>query len=110
MTPHVPRGFPAVRRTFSNALGSALHRTYASTAKQPTGNAATPCHSLGDLAQMSSGRSSKHPVEEPAMGCSSLTVNPQPHAMNIESRVVIACDVTTIPPAGLDALGLAEQS
>ena len=44
------------------------------------------------------------------MGCSSLAVDPQSHAMNIESRVVVACDVAVIPPAGLDALGLAEQS
>ncbi len=40
----------------------------------------------------------------------SLAVDPQPHPMKIESRVVIACDVTAIPPAGLDTLGLAEQS
>jgi len=28
---------------FSNAHGSALHRTYAGVVKKPTGNAATPC-------------------------------------------------------------------
>ena len=38
------------------------------------------------------------------MGRSSLAVDPQSHAMNIESRVVITCDVAAIPPASLDAL------
>ena len=44
------------------------------------------------------------------MGRSSLAIDPQSHAMKIESRVVIARDVATIPPTGLDALRLAEQS
>jgi hypothetical protein len=48
-------------------------------------------------------------MEEPAMGCGSLTKNPQPHAMKIDRRVVIARDITAIPPAGLDALRLAEE-
>jgi len=40
------------------------------------------------------------------MGRSSLAVDPQSHAMKIESRVVIARDIAAIPPAGLDAFGL----
>ena len=80
-----------------SARGSALLYTYADA---PTGSAATPCSS----------RSSKHPMEEPPMGCGSFTENPQSHAMNIDRRVVIARDIASIPPTGLDALGLSEES
>ena len=43
------------------------------------------------------------------MGCGSLTENPQSHAMKIDRRVVIACDIAAVPPTGLDALGFAEE-
>ena len=39
-----------------------------------------------------------------------LTENPQPHAMKVGGRVVIAGDVATVPPAGLDTLRLAKES
>ena len=39
-----------------------------------------------------------------------LTENPQPHAMKVGGRVVIAGDVATVPPTGLDTLRLAEES
>ena len=44
------------------------------------------------------------------MGCRSLAENPQSHAMNINGRVVIARDISTIPPTGLDTLRLAEEA
>ena len=40
----------------------------------------------------------------------SLTKNPQPHAMKVDGRVVIAGDVATVPPTGLDTLRLAEEA
>ena len=103
---HVPTGLPATRGVFSNARGSALHRTYAGVVKKPTGNAATPCQSRFFLYTCPS---PKHSVEEPAVRRGPLTENPQPHAMKVGSRVVIAGDIATVPPTGLDALRLAQQ-
>ena len=107
MMAHVPTGLPATQRVFSNAHGSALHRTYAGVVKKPTGNAATPCQSRASLHTV---LSPKHSVEEPAMRRGPLTENPQPHAMKVGGRVVIAGDVATVPPTGLDALRLTEES
>ena len=38
-----------------------------------------------------------------------LAKHPQPHALRVEGGVVVACDLPSIPPAGLDALGLAHE-
>jgi hypothetical protein len=52
---------------FSNAHGSALHRTYAGVTKKPTGNTATPCQSR---------LSPKYSVDEPAVRRGSLSEDP----------------------------------
>src|ERR1700722_20364840 len=107
MMAHVPTGLPATRGVYSNAHGSALHRTYAGVVKKPTGNAATPCQSRHLLHTRPSPKNS---MEEPAMRRGSLPKNPQPHAVKVGGRVVIAGDVTTVPPTSLNALRLAQES
>ena len=102
---HVPTGLSATRGVSSNAHGSALHRTYAGVVKKPTGNAATPCQSRFFLHTRPS--SPAYPVQEPAVRRGPLTENPQPHAMKVGSRVVIAGNVATVPPTGFYALRLA---
>ncbi len=113
MMAHVPTGLPATREVFSNAHGSALHRTYAGVTKQPTGNTATPCQSPEDPWASRTFLdtrpfSTEHSVQEPAVRRRPLTEDPQPHAVNVSSRVVIAGDVTPVPPTGLDTLRLPE--
>ena len=108
MMAHVPTGLPAAHRALSNTHGSALHRTYAGAVKKPTGNAATPCQSRTSLHTRFC--SPEHPMEEPPVRRGSLTEDPQPHAMKVGGRVVIAGDVATVPPTGLDALRLAEKA
>ena len=108
MMAHVPTGLPATQGVFSNAHGSALHRTYAVAATQPTGNTATPSQSPEDV--WASPPSPEHSMQEPAMGRSPLPENPQPHAVKIHSREIVACHIAAIPPTGLDALRLAEES
>src|ERR1700738_4396421 len=99
MMPHVPTGLLAAHKALSNAHGSALHRTYAGAVKKPTGNAATPCQSRTSLQTRFC--SPEHPMKEPPVRRGSLTEDPQPHAMKVGGRVVIAGDVATVPPTGL---------
>ena len=101
MMAHVPTGLPATLGVFSNARSSALHRTYAGVTKQPTGNTATPCQSP---------LSPEHSMEEPAVRRGPLTEDPQPHAVNVSSRVVVAGDFAPVPPTCFDTLGLPEET
>src|SRR5271155_3667237 len=107
MMAHVPTGLLATRGVFSDARGSALHRTYAGVVKKPTGNAATPCQSRSLLHTRPS---PEHSVEEPPVWRGPLTENPQPYTMKVGSRVVIAGDVAAVPPTGFYTLGLAEEA
>src|SRR5437879_13913573 len=52
----------------------------------------------------------KNALHKPTVWRAALAKNPQPHAMDIDGRVVIARDLPTIPPTGLDAFWLPEQT
>ena len=39
-----------------------------------------------------------------------LAKNPQPHAVQIDSREIVACDIATIPPTRLDALRFPQET
>ena len=39
-----------------------------------------------------------------------LAKNPQPHAVQIDSREIVACDIAAIPPTRLDALRFPQET
>src|SRR5215472_14284349 len=49
-------------------------------------------------------------MQKPSVRRSTFPKHPQPHTLQIDGGVVIARDLLPIPPAGLDALGLAHQA
>jgi hypothetical protein len=99
---------------FSNAHGSALHRTYAAAVKKPTGNTATPSQSPPQVSSnhpwpaFGAGQraSPKNSMQKPAVWRPPLAKNPQPHAVKIDRREIVASDIAPIPPTGLDTLRL----
>ena len=104
MQTHVPIGQFAALGQLSKAHGSALHRTYAVAVTQPTGNTATPSQTPPPVA------SPEYPMQKPAMWRAPLAENPQPHAVQIHGGEIVARDIATIPPTGLDTLGLTQQT
>src|SRR6266567_3790283 len=54
--------------------------------------------------------SSKHSMQEPTVRLCTLTEYPQLYAVDVEYRVVIAPDVTSIPPTCLDPLNVTEKA